>query len=69
MKGFLNILNQKSEENLSIIKIENKSSFIDLEQLKNILPLKNAINNEEIFNSIYEKKSLLLSNEIFVFII
>ena len=69
MKGFLNILNQKSEENLSIIKIENKSSFIDLEQLKNILPLKNAINNEGIFNSIYEKKSLLLSNEIFGFII
>ena len=51
----LNILKEKSEENLS--------SFIDLEQLENILQLKNTINNEGIFNSIYKEKSLILSNE------
>ena len=72
MIGYLYILNEKSEEGSYIKKIDNENSFIDLEQLKNILPLKNILNNEGIFefslqraidNSIFENKSILLSNE------
>ena len=72
MISYLYILNEKSEEGSYIKKIDNENSFIDLEQLKNILPLKNILNNEGIFefslqraidNSIFENKSILLSNE------
>ena len=70
--GCLSILKEKFEEPLYGKRVEVRSSFIDIEQLKKILPLQNKINNDDQFelpwhraldNSIDKKQSIRFSNE------
>ena len=49
LTGCLSILKNKSEDPLYGKRVEVRSSFIDIEQLNKILPLKNTINNEGQF--------------------
>ena len=71
LTGCLSILKEQSQEPLYGKRVEVRSSFIDLQQLKNILPLKNEINKEGQFElpwhrvldkSINEKQSIRFSN-------
>ena len=69
----MSILKEKAEEPLYGKRVEVRSSFIDLDQLKKILPLKNTINNEGQFELPWhraldktildEKQSIRFSNE------
>ena len=72
LTGCLSILKEKSEQPLYGKRVEVRSSFIDLEQFKKILPLKNNITDNEQFElpwhraldaSIDEKQSIRFSNE------
>lgn len=72
LTGSLSILKEKSGEPLYGKRVEVRSSFIDLEQLKKILPLKNNINNDGQFelawhraldNTLDKKLSIRFSNE------
>jgi len=72
LTGCLSILKEKSDKPLYGKRVEVRSSFIDLEQLKNILPLKNNINKDGQFelawhraldNSIDKKLSIRFSNK------
>ena len=49
LTGCLSILKEKSEQPVYGKRVEVRSSFIDLEQLKKMLPLENKVNNEEQF--------------------
>ena len=72
LTGCLSILKEKCEEPLYGKRVEVRSSFIDLEQLKNILPLKNNITDDDQFDlpwhraldqSIDKKQSIRFSNK------
>ena len=73
LTGCLSILKSKTEEALYGERVEVRSSFIDLEQLKQNLPLKNNVNKEGKFESPWHraldcvtlntKKSIRFSSE------
>ena len=72
LTGCLSILKEKSGEALYGTRVEVRNSFIDLESIKKILPLKNEINKEGQFELpwhraldqfINEKDSIRFSNE------
>ena len=72
LTGCLSILKEKSLDPLYDKGVEARSSFIDLEQLKNILPLTNEMNKDGQFelpwhraldNTINEKQSIRFSNK------
>ena len=72
LTGSLSILKEKSEPPSYGKRVEVRSSFIDLGQLKKMLPLRNDINNEGKFelpwhkvlnNSINKEQSIRFSNK------